>query len=101
MRVGDHVYVAGTCMPGDTATDQVNNIMGVIEGALGECGASLEDVVVTRMFAADIRGDWEELGAAHGNVFNETRPACTLVGSELLAPWMKVEIEVHAHVSPK
>ena len=46
-------------MPGDTATDQVNNIMEVIGGALGEVGASIEDVTVTRMFAADIRNDWE------------------------------------------
>jgi enamine deaminase RidA (YjgF/YER057c/UK114 family) len=73
-------------------------LRGVIEPALKEVGASLDDVTHTRLFAADIRKDWEELGAAHGEIFGDTRPTCTLVGAELLADWMKVEVEVEAVV---
>jgi enamine deaminase RidA (YjgF/YER057c/UK114 family) len=58
--------------------------------------ASIDDVVTTRMFAADISRDWEELGEAHGNIFGEVQPACTLVGGQLLLDWMLVEIEVQA-----
>eukprot|EP00036_Acanthoecidae_sp_10tr_P017475 CAMPEP_0206299006 /NCGR_PEP_ID=MMETSP0106_2-20121207/6973_1 /ASSEMBLY_ACC=CAM_ASM_000206 /TAXON_ID=81532 /ORGANISM="Acanthoeca-like sp., Strain 10tr" /LENGTH=154 /DNA_ID=CAMNT_0053729705 /DNA_START=12 /DNA_END=476 /DNA_ORIENTATION=- len=99
VRVGNTVHVSGTCAHGDTATAQVNAIFAVIEPALREAGASLNDVVLTRMFAADIRKDWQELGAAHGAIFgDDTKPACTLVGAELLMEWMKVEIEVTAVV---
>eukprot|EP00041_Stephanoeca_diplocostata_P041935 m.9558 g.9558 ORF g.9558 m.9558 type:complete len:171 (-) comp6951_c0_seq1:364-876(-) len=98
VRAGNTVFVAGTCCPGDSAADQVRAIFDVIEPALEQCGASLKDVVSTRMIAADIRSDWEALGEAHGKVFGETRPACTLVGGELLMDWMKVEIEVTAVV---
>ena len=97
VRVGNTVHVAGTCAQGETAAEQVNGIFAVIEPALREAGASLDDVVITRMFAADIKSEWQELGAAHAAVFGETtQPACTLVGAELLAPWMKVEIECTA-----
>ena len=68
-------------------------------------GATLSDVVLTRMFASDIERDWEELGAAHARIFEgageHAKPACTLVGGALLMPWMKVEIEVQAVVSPR
>lgn len=99
VRVGDVVKVAGTCAPGDTPRDQMNAIFQVIEPALKEAGASLEDIVVTRLYASDISADWEELGAAHAEILGETRPACTLVGANLLLPWMKVEVEVEAHVN--
>ena len=104
VRVGDHVTVAGTCAPGDTAGEQVRNIFAVIEPALEELGLGLGDVVLTRMFAADIERDWEELGAAHAGVFeragDQAKPACTLVGGALLMPWMKGEVEVQAIASP-
>ena len=100
VRVGDTVHVSGTCAQGGTATDQVRAIFGVIEPALKEAGATLDDVVITRMFAADIKAEWQELGEAHAAIFGETKPACTLVGAELLAPWMKVEIECTAVVRP-
>ena len=93
VRIGDTVHVSGTCAQGDTAADQVRAIFAVIEPALKEAGSSLDDVVSTRMFAADVKADWQELGAAHGEIFGDTKPACTLVGAELLADWMKVEIE--------
>ena len=99
VRVGDIVKIAGTCAPGDTARDQMVAIFSVIEPALKETGASLDDIVSTRLYASNISKDWEELGAAHGEILGETRPACTLVGAELLMPWMKVEVEVEAVVN--
>ena len=70
------------------------NIFKVITPALEEAGASIGDVVSTRLFASDISKDWEELGAAHAEIMGDTKPACTLVGGALLMPWMKVEVEV-------
>ena len=58
----------------------------------------MDDVVITRMFAANVARDWKALGEAHGAVFGDIEPACTLVGAELLADWMKVEIECTAVV---
>ena len=97
VRVGDTVHVSGTCAQGDTAADQVNAIFNnVIAPALHEAGASLDDVVITRMFASDVKRDWEELGRAHGDVFGDTKPACTLVGAELLADWCALRAVSHA-----
>ena len=101
VRIGDVVRVAGTCAPGDTARDQMKAIFSVIEPALKECGASLDDIVATRLYAADISKDWEELGAAHAEILSETRPVCTLVGGNLLLPWMKVEVEVEVVVNTR
>ena len=106
VRVGPHVFVAGT-----TATDEHGDIVGVgdpyrqteqalrnIASALTSAGARLEDVVRTRIFVVDIT-NWEPIGRAHGAVFGEIRPACTMVEvSRLIDPDMLVEIEVEAVV---
>eukprot|EP00040_Diaphanoeca_grandis_P011952 m.61114 g.61114 ORF g.61114 m.61114 type:complete len:155 (+) comp22934_c0_seq1:168-632(+) len=99
VRTGDTVRVAGTCAAGDTPRDQMKAIFAIIEPALKEVGAGLEDVVHTRLFASDISADWEELGAAHAEILGDAKPACTLVGAQLLLPWMKVEVEVTAVVN--
>jgi enamine deaminase RidA (YjgF/YER057c/UK114 family) len=104
VRVGPHIYVAGT-----TATDEDGKVVGVgdpyqqalyifkkIGTALRKAGADLKDVVCTRMYVTDIQM-WQEVGRAHHDVFAEIRPAATLLEiSALVLPEMLVEIEVQA-----
>ena len=104
VRVGDVVYVAGTTATGDDgqivgkgdAYAQTLQIFRNVEGALAKAGASLKDVVRTRMFVTDI-SKWEAVGRAHGELFREVRPVATMVEvSRLIDPDMLVEIEVEA-----
>lgn len=106
VRVGDHVVVAGTTAAqpdgsvygGDDAYVQALRCFEIIERALAEAGASLRDVVRTRMFVTDI-SRWEQFGRAHGEYFGDTKPAATMVEvRRLLTPQMLVEVEVDAIV---
>lgn len=104
VRVGNVVYVAGTTGidasgkvvgPGDPHAQAVQALRN-IERALAQAGASLAHVVRTRIFVTDI-AYWEAVGRAHGEVFRDTRPACTLVAiAALVDPAMLVEIEADA-----
>jgi enamine deaminase RidA (YjgF/YER057c/UK114 family) len=99
VRVGPHVVVSGTTAPGDTAADQARNALLRIETALAEAGASLSDVVRTRMFVTDI-SRWREIGAVHAEAFGDIRPATTMVEvAALISPELMVEIEADAYVS--
>ena len=97
VRVGSHVVVAGTTATGDTTADQARNILRRIESALAEAGASMADVVRTRMFVTDI-SRWREVGAVHAEVFGDIAPVTTMVEvSALISPELLIEIEADAY----
>ena len=99
VRVGPHVTVSGTTATGDTIAQQAREALRRIETALAEAGASLSDVVRTRMFVTDI-SRWREVAGVHAEVFGDIRPAATMVEvSALISPELMVEIEVDAYVS--
>lgn len=96
VRVGPFVYVAGTTAPeaGDDAHAQAAGALAKIEAALAQAGATLADVVRTRMYVVNIARDAEAVGRAHGAVFGDIRPASTMVEVRaLIAPEMLVEVE--------
>ena len=106
VRVGNVVEVAGTtAMDGDVLVGegsvylQTQFIFKKIEKALQEAGASLNDVVRTRMFVTDI-SQWEEAGKAHGEVFAQIKPASTMVEvSALIDERLLIEIEATAVIA--
>lgn len=107
VRVGPFVHVAGT-----TAADESGSVIGAndayaqaayifrkIEAALAEAGATLADVVRTRMYVTNI-DDWQRVSRAHSEFFDSVRPAATLFEvSKLITPEFLVEIEVDAIIT--
>jgi enamine deaminase RidA (YjgF/YER057c/UK114 family) len=103
VRVGRHVFVAGTCavMPdgGDPPADaygQARRCLEIIVAALAEAEAGPEHVVRTRMYVVD-GADWEGIGRAHAEVFGDVRPASSMViVPAIIDPRWLVEIEADA-----
>jgi enamine deaminase RidA (YjgF/YER057c/UK114 family) len=99
VRTGPYIAVAGTTGTGDGIAAQARNALRRIEIALQEVGASLSDVVRTRMYVTDI-SLWRDVGAVHAEVFGDIRPVATMVEvSALISPELLVEIEVDAYVA--
>jgi enamine deaminase RidA (YjgF/YER057c/UK114 family) len=108
VRIGNIVEVAGT-----TAVDENGNVVGAndphqqtkytlqkIEKALRQAGATMRDVIRTRVYVTDI-SRWEEIGRAHGEFFREIKPASSMIEvSKLISPELLVEIEVTAVIEP-
>jgi enamine deaminase RidA (YjgF/YER057c/UK114 family) len=104
VRIGEMIEVAGT-----TAVDENGQVVGLgdpgeqtkfilakIEGALTSAGATLKDVVRTRMFVTNI-ADWEIIGRVHGHYFKDIKPVATMVEvKSLISPELLVEIEATA-----
>lgn len=107
VKIGNIIEVAGT-----TAMDEKGAVVGLndpylqtkyifkkIEGYLGKAGASMKDIVRTRMYVTDI-SRWEEIGKAHGEYFNTIKPVASMLEvSRLIDPELLVEIEVTAIIS--
>ncbi len=104
VRVGNQVFVAGTVAWGDDGKlvgegdmyAQTKQTFRNIEKALAQAGATMANVVRTRMFMTDV-SRWEEVAKAHGEIFGEIRPVATGIGiSALVQPEFLIEIEVDA-----
>jgi enamine deaminase RidA (YjgF/YER057c/UK114 family) len=105
VRAGEWIHVAGTTavdgdgeiVGGDDPAAQTRETLRKIAEALHDLGATLDDVVRTRVYLTDA-ADWEAVGREHGAAFADARPAAAMLVTGLLDPRMRVEIEAVAYV---
>ena len=103
VRAGNQVFLAGTAAVGDDgntvgiddAATQMRRCLEIAEQAFAQLGASLNDVVRTRVFITDV-ANADAVGRVHGEVFGETRPASTMVTAGMLNPEWLLELELDA-----
>ena len=102
VRIGNTIHVSGTGPVGadnDDVTGQTRRAFAIIQKALADAGASVHDVVRTRMYLTHV-DDWEAVGQIHGEIFGSIRPAATMVVvAALLNPNWRIEIEADAVIS--
>ena len=106
VRVGSHVFISGTAPVGEDGSivapgdpyRQAQRCFEIIAAALEATGASVADVVRTRMFVRH-PADWQEIGRAHGEIFGQIKPATTMVFTNFIDPEMLVEIEADALIA--
>ena len=109
VRIDRHIYVTGTSawlpdggrVEGDAHAQAIQCLRN-IEAALKQVGATLDDVVRTRIYLRDIRRDWEQVGKAHAELLGRVRPATTMIEiARFIEDWILVEIEADAIVLPE
>lgn len=102
VRVGNVVHLSGTGPVGADNLDaeaQTRRIFAIASEAMAKAGASLNDVVRTRMYLTHVE-DWQAVGRVHGEFFGKVRPSATMVVvAKLLNPSWRIEIEMEAVVS--
>jgi enamine deaminase RidA (YjgF/YER057c/UK114 family) len=97
VRTGAQIVVAGTTGSGTGIIEQTREALRRIEIALNKVGASMSDVVRTRMYVTDI-SLWRDVGAVHAEVFGDIAPVTTMVEvSALISPELLIEIEADAY----
>ena len=99
VRIGNTIHISGTGPVGAdeaSASEQTRHILTLIEGILAQAGATMGNVVRTRIYLTHAE-DWESVGRVHGEFFQSIRPAATMVVvAKLLHPSWRVEIEAEA-----
>ncbi|HEX9435607.1 MAG TPA: Rid family hydrolase [Candidatus Limnocylindria bacterium] len=106
VRHGDVIRIAGTAGLGEDGTVVADDVSGqlrraieIVGDALRELGSRLEDVMMTRVYVADIK-DADTVAVVHGEAFREIRPATTIVQTQFVDARILVEIEAEAIVDP-
>lgn len=108
VKIKNHIWIAGTTATNEAgqivegdAYDQTVQILRNIESVLARTGATLKDVVRTRMFVRNISENSEKIGRAHGEFFGDIRPVTSMIEvSNLISPDMLLEIEADAFLIP-